>query len=68
MLNFNWIIDGRSYGSGHYVNHWIEAHFYGNLLPAKVPGKAYENYNDEQTDNIKALQAMFALQCHHFNP
>ncbi|OPZ48971.1 MAG: hypothetical protein BWY95_00401 [Bacteroidetes bacterium ADurb.BinA104] len=56
------LIDGRSYGSGHYVNHWIEAHFYGNLFPAKLfPGKAYENYNDEQTDNIKALQAMLML-------
>ena len=55
-------IDGRSYGSSQYVNHWNEAHFHGNLFPAKLfPGKAYENYNDEQTDNIKALQAMLML-------
>jgi hypothetical protein len=55
-------IDGRSYGSSQYVNHWIEAHFHGNLFPAKLfPGKAYVNYTDEETDNIKALQAMLML-------
>ena len=55
-------IDGRNYGSSHYIGHWVEAHFHGNLFPAKLfPGKAYENYNDEQTDNIKALQAMLML-------
>ncbi|NLH93048.1 MAG: hypothetical protein GX466_02340 [Candidatus Cloacimonetes bacterium] len=55
-------IDGRSYGSSQYVNHWIEAHFHGNLFPAKLhPGKAYVNYTDEQTDNIKVLQAMLML-------
>ena len=56
------VLDGRGYGSSQYVNHWIEAHFHGNLFPAKLfPGKAYENYNDDQTDNIKALQAMLML-------
>ena len=55
-------IDGRNYGSSHYIGHWVEAHFHGNLFPAMLfPGKAYENYNDEQTDNIKALQAMLML-------
>jgi hypothetical protein len=55
-------IDGRNYGSSHYIGHWVEAHFHGNLFPAKLfPGKAYENYNDEQTDNLKALQAMLML-------
>ena len=55
-------IDGRSYGSSQYVNHWIEAHFHGNLFPAKLhPGKAYVNYTDERTDNIKVLQAMLML-------
>ncbi len=55
-------IDGRSYGSSQYVNHWNEAHFHGNLFPVKLfPGKAYENFNAEQTDNIKALQAMLML-------
>jgi hypothetical protein len=55
-------IDGRSYGSSQYVNHWIEAHFHGNLFPAKLhPGKAYVNYIDERTDNIKVLQAMLML-------
>ena len=55
-------IDSRSYGSSQYVNHWIEAHFHGNLFPAKLhPGKAYVNYTDEQTDNIKVLQAMLML-------
>lgn len=56
------VLDGRGYGSSQYVNHWIEAHFHGNLFPAKLfPGKAYENYNDDQTENIKALQAMLML-------
>ncbi len=55
-------IDGHSYGSSQYVNHWIEAHFHGNLFPAKLhPGKAYVNYTDERTDNIKVLQAMLML-------
>jgi len=55
-------IDGRNYGSSHYIGHWVEAHFHGNLFPARLsPGKAYENYSDEQTDNIKALQAMLML-------
>ncbi|OPZ44704.1 MAG: hypothetical protein BWY95_02091 [Bacteroidetes bacterium ADurb.BinA104] len=55
-------IDSRSYGSSQYVNHWIEAHFHGNLFPAKLhPGKAYVNYTDERTDNIKVLQAMLML-------
>ncbi len=56
------LIEGRAYGSSQYVNHWIEAHFHGNLFPARLsPGKAYENYSDEQTDNIKALQAVLML-------
>jgi len=55
-------IDDANYGCSQYVNHWVEAHFHGNLFPAKLfPGKTYENYNDEQTDNIKALQAMLLL-------
>ena len=55
-------IDDGIYGRSHYVDHWVEAYFHGNLFPAKLfPGKAYENYNDEQTDNIKALQAMLML-------
>ena len=56
------VLDGRGYGSSQYVNYWIEAHFHGNLFPAKLcPGKAYENYTDEHTDNLKSLQAMLML-------
>lgn len=56
------VLDGRGYGSSQYVNHWIEAHFHGNLFPAKLcPGKAYETFTDEHTDNLKALQAMLML-------
>ncbi len=52
-------LDGRSYGSGHYVNHWIEAHCHGNIFPSRIqPGKSYETSQSEQTDNLKVLQAM----------
>ena len=55
-------LDDRSYGSSQYVNHWIEAHCYGNIFPSRIqPGKSYESYQAEQTDNIKALQAMLML-------
>ncbi|GAB1467725.1 hypothetical protein MASR2M64_04080 [Candidatus Cloacimonadota bacterium] len=50
------------YGSSQYYNHWVEANFHGNLFPAKLqPGKSYETYKEEQTDNIKALQMMLML-------
>ncbi len=50
------------YGSSQYYNHWVEANFHGNLFPAKLqPGKSYETFKEEQTDNIKALQAMLML-------
>ena len=55
-------LDDRSYGSSQYVNHWIEAHCYGNIFPSRIqPGKSYESYQAEHTDNIKALQAMLML-------
>ncbi len=55
-------LDDRSYGSSQYVNHWIETHCYGNIFPSRIqPGKSYESYQAEQTDNIKALQAMLML-------
>lgn len=55
-------IGGLSYGSSHYANYWVEANCHGNVFPERLhPGKAYENYNDEQTDNLKALQAMLML-------
>ncbi|GAB1467973.1 hypothetical protein MASR2M64_06670 [Candidatus Cloacimonadota bacterium] len=52
-------LDGRSYGSSQYVNHWIEADCHGNIFPSRIqPGKSYETYKEEQADNIKALQTM----------
>jgi hypothetical protein len=55
-------LEGKSYGSSHYVSHWIEASFHGNIFPTKLqPGEAYETYQEEQTDNLKALQAMLML-------
>jgi hypothetical protein len=52
-------LDGRSYGSSQYVNHWIEADCHGNIFPSRIqPGKSYETSKEEQTDNIKVLQAM----------
>ncbi|MCB5251525.1 MAG: hypothetical protein RBR69_08510 [Candidatus Cloacimonadaceae bacterium] len=61
-LSSTCLIDGKSYGSSQYVNHWNEAHFHGNLMPSKLqPGEAYETAQEEQTDNLKALQAMLML-------
>ncbi|MDD2229574.1 MAG: hypothetical protein PHY48_09200 [Candidatus Cloacimonetes bacterium] len=55
-------LGSASYGSSHYVNHWVEAKFNGNLFPAKLqPGESYETGKEEQTDNLKALQAMLML-------
>jgi hypothetical protein len=52
-------LDGRSYGSSQSANHWIEADCYGNIFPSRIhPGKSYETYQEEQTDNLKALQTM----------
>ncbi len=52
-------MDGRSYGSSHYINYWVEAACYGNLYPSKLHlGKGYEEHQDEYTENLKALQAM----------
>ncbi|MCB5288165.1 MAG: hypothetical protein LHW64_10255 [Candidatus Cloacimonetes bacterium] len=50
------------YTKSQFSNHWVKAHCYGNLFPAKLqPGKFYETFEEEQTDNIKALQAMLML-------
>ena len=51
-----------SYGRSHYSGYWVEANCHGNVFPERLqPGKAYENYSDEQTDNLKVLQAMLML-------
>lgn len=56
------LIDGRSYGSGHWVGHWAQATFNGNLYPTRLqPGTAYETFKEEQTDNLKVLKAMLML-------
>jgi len=50
------------YGSSQLVNTWVEADFYGNLMPPRLhPGKSYETLKTEQTDNLKVLQAMLML-------
>ncbi len=50
------------YGSSQAANHWVEADFYGNLMPTKLqPGKSYETGQAEQTDNLKVLQAMLMM-------
>ncbi|MDD3524526.1 MAG: hypothetical protein PHQ41_07510 [Candidatus Cloacimonetes bacterium] len=55
-------IEGRSYGSGHWVNHQAYATFNGNLYPTRLqPGTAYETRRDDQTDNLKVLKAMLML-------
>jgi hypothetical protein len=44
------------------VNHWVEANCNGNLFPSKLqPGKSYESFQMELTDNFKVLQAMLML-------
>ena len=56
------VLNGRAYGSSHYVDHWTAAHFTGNLFPAYLqPGKSYETNKEEQTENLKVLKAMLLL-------
>lgn len=55
-------LDGRSYGSAHNINHYVEAQCYGNILPSKIhPGKSYETYKQENTENLKVLQAVLMM-------
>jgi len=50
------------YGSSQAVNQWVEADFYGNVMPVRLqPGESYETNQAEQTDNLKVLQAMLML-------
>lgn len=52
-------LDNRSYGKSHFMNNWVEATCFGNLYPSKLHlGKGYETLQNEDTDNLKALQAM----------
>lgn len=61
-LNGSASFDGRNYNSGHCINHWVEAECYGNILPSHLhPGKSYETYKQENTDNLKALQAILMI-------
>ncbi|HPS38952.1 MAG TPA: hypothetical protein PL124_06030 [Candidatus Cloacimonadota bacterium] len=56
------VIDGRSYGSGHWVGHWALATFNGNLYPIRLqPGTAYKTRKDDHTDNLKVIKAMLML-------
>ena len=56
------VLNGRAYGSSHYVDHWTAAHFTGNLFPSYLqPGKSYETNKEEQTENLKVLKAMLLL-------
>lgn len=56
------VIDGRSYGSGHWVGRWAQATFNGNLYPTRLqPGTAYETRKDDQTNNLKVIKAMLML-------
>jgi hypothetical protein len=55
-------LDRRSYNSGHYIHYWVEAECYGYILPSFIhPGKSYETYKQENTDNLKVLQAMLMM-------
>lgn len=55
-------IDGKRYGSSHYVNHLVKATCHGNLVPGRLQvGDAYFQYDDSQTENLKALQAMLMI-------
>lgn len=55
-------LDGRSYGSSQYVNTWVEAQCHGNVFPSRIqPGKSYETFKQENTENLKAMQAMLML-------
>lgn len=57
------VVNGRAYGSAHWVNQQVYATFSGNIYPSRLmPGKAYENATrSEHTNRLKALQAMLML-------
>ena len=56
------IQDGNSYGSSHTINVEVSSYFHGNVFPAHLhPGKAYTEYSDEKTPNLKTLQMMLLL-------
>lgn len=56
-------VNGEAYyGLSHWNGHWVQANFHGNVMPAKLqPGKSYETNKTEQTENLKALQALLML-------
>lgn len=55
-------LDGRSYSILPNDDAWIEARCHGNVFPSKIqPGKSYETFKQENTDNIRALQGMLML-------
>lgn len=52
-------LSNRNYVSSHYVGNWVEAAFYGHVLPVYVhPGDSYTTLQSAQTDNLKVLQAV----------
>ncbi len=56
------VVNGRAYGSAHWVNQQVYATFSGNIYPSRLmPGKAYENATSEHTNRLKVLQAMLML-------
>ncbi|MDD2231000.1 MAG: hypothetical protein PHY48_16555 [Candidatus Cloacimonetes bacterium] len=61
-LSPNGTIGGINYGFTHTAGNFVEANCYGNVFPERLkPGKAYETFTAEQTDNLKALKAMLML-------
>lgn len=55
-------IGDAHYGSSHAVGLFAAASFYGAVYPPRLhPGMGYETNQTEQTENLKALQAMLML-------
>jgi len=55
-------LGSAQYSSFHLVSSYVKAFFYGAVLPVRLhPGKAYETLQADQTDNLRALQAMLML-------
>lgn len=55
-------VDGANYGSSHAAGLFATATMHGAVYPSRLhPGMSYETAQTEQTENLKALQAMLML-------
>lgn len=56
------IVDGRAYGTAHWVGQQVYANFTGNIYPSRLKaGQTYIEGGDEHTNCLKVTQAMLML-------